>query len=147
MRLALFAILISFASFGQNTETNWNTDLESANQKAQSNNQYILLKFSGSDWCVNCIKLDRKVLKSTDFLSFAKNNLVLLEADFPAKKKNKLSGELQKQNEALAEKYNPNGRFPLLLIIDHNGNLIQEIKHPKNNTQAYISAIQKAISK
>ncbi|MEI8060167.1 MAG: thioredoxin family protein, partial [Ferruginibacter sp.] len=59
------------------------------------------------------------------FTQYASDNLVLLNADFPRKNKNQLSKEQQKINEALAEKYNPQGSFPFTLLLDSNGNKLK----------------------
>jgi hypothetical protein len=59
------------------------------------------------------------------FTKFADENIVLVNADFPRKKKNQLSAAQQKINDALAEKYNPNGNFPFTLLLDANGNKLK----------------------
>ena len=57
----------------------------------------------------------------------------MLQADFSKKEKNFLSDEQQKSNNLLAEKYNPNGYFPFVVIIDKNENLLGEMGY-KNNS-------------
>ncbi|XLS30311.1 thioredoxin family protein [Flavobacteriaceae bacterium M23B6Z8] len=99
----------------------WHDEFTDAKQIAQQKKQPILLVFAGSDWCAPCIKLERKVWDSSAFIEFANENLVLLKADFPRKKINQLSDELQDQNRALAEKYNPQGYFPWVVLLDENG--------------------------
>lgn len=103
----------------------WGTDLESAKKDAKEKKHMILLNFSGSDWCAPCIATKRDYFESESFISMAKDNLVLLNADFPRKKKNQLSPEQTKKNEALAEKYNKEGNFPLTLLLDSNGKIIK----------------------
>jgi thiamine biosynthesis lipoprotein len=82
---------------------------------ATSSDRPVLLVFEGSDWCIPCIKLDRKVLSTDSFVDFAKGNLVVLKADFPQKKK--LDPILVKQYERLAEIYNKEGAFPKMILI------------------------------
>jgi len=108
------------------TSVDWLTDFKTAKATASAENKYILLNFSGSDWCAPCIKLKKEVFESESFAAIAEKKLVLLHADFPRAKKNQLSKELTKHNEALAEKYNPEGKFPLTLLLDFNGNVIKE---------------------
>jgi hypothetical protein len=55
----------------------------------------------------------------------ADSNLVLYNADFPRTKKNKLADELKKQNETLADKYNPEGKFPYTLLLNAEGTIIK----------------------
>ena len=40
-------------------------------------------------------------------------------------KKNKLSPEQTKQNEALAEKYNNEGKFPLTILVNSDGKVVK----------------------
>ena len=115
----LFLILITIAG------PEWLNDFEAAKQEAKQNNKKILLNFSGSDWCAPCIKLKKDVFEKTTFAEFAIENLVLVRADFPRHKKNKLSDELTARNEKLAERYNPEGKFPLTLLLDSEGKVIK----------------------
>lgn len=103
----------------------WTNDFEQAKQQAKQENKLILLNFSGSDWCGPCIKLHRDVFEASVFQDFAKQNLVLINADFPRLKKNQLSKAQITQNEALAERYNPKGIFPLTLLIDADGKVLK----------------------
>src|ERR1044072_5198548 len=90
----------------------WQPEFETARKLARENGKYILLNFSGSDWCAPCIRLHKEVFNSAEFELLAKRSLVLYDADFPRKIKNQLPKELVQRNEALAEKYNPLGKFP-----------------------------------
>jgi len=106
--------------------TTWQTDFEKAKAQAKSENKLILLNFSGSDWCGPCIRLKKDIFESATFVNYAEENLVLVNADFPRLKKNMLSKELQKQNEALADTYNSNGAFPLTLLLDAEGKVLKK---------------------
>jgi thioredoxin-related protein len=109
-------------SFGYSQ--NWNTNFEDAKAKAENENKNILLVFSGSDWCGPCIKLDKVVWQSPEFQAEAEKSWVTYKADFPKKKANQLSPELTESNNKLAEKYNKNGSFPLVLLLDKKGKVI-----------------------
>ena len=106
--------------------TEWLTDMTTAKEAATKENKHILLNFSGSDWCGPCIKMKKEVFESESFLNLAEKQLILVRADFPRSKKNKLSDEQTKHNEALAEKYNPSGKFPFTVLLDANGKVIKE---------------------
>jgi thioredoxin-related protein len=103
----------------------WEHDLSTAKAQAAKEHKYILLNFSGSDWCIPCIRLHNEIFESGYFAQFAADNLVLVNADFPRKNKNQLSKEQQKLNEALADKYNPKGSFPYTLLLDSEGNKVK----------------------
>ena len=98
----------------------WLSDFLEAQTKAKINHQMILINFSGSDWCGPCIQMHKEVFEKDDFKAFAQQNLVLLKADFPRQEKNKLSTQQLKKNNELALRYNPDGDFPLTLLLDEN---------------------------
>ncbi len=92
----------------------WEPSFTNAKKIAKEKNELILLNFSGSDWCSPCIVLRKDYLESQVFTDMAKENLILVNADFPRKKKNIGTPEQVKRNESLAEIYNKDGSFPLL---------------------------------
>ncbi len=118
--MKFFAILLLFI-----IPVRWESNFETAKQKAKEKNQLILLNFSGSDWCIPCIAMHREFFESDAFSAMADDNLVLVNADFPRKKKNELSPESIKNNEILAEKYNKEGSFPLTLLLTPDGKIIK----------------------
>jgi thioredoxin-related protein len=120
-----FLSIIFLTMFSFNSTIEWTTDFSKAITEASAKNKYILLNFSGSDWCGPCMKLKKEVLDSEDFLKFADTKLVLVRADFPRSKKNRLSPELTKNNENLAERYNKEGKFPFTVLIDGEGNIVK----------------------
>ncbi len=78
-----------------------------------------LMIFSGSDWCLPCIRLEREIFSTPEFMHFAEGRFNIVKVDFPQKKI--LSDSLVQRNEALAEKYNPQGAFPYLVLIGAEG--------------------------
>jgi thioredoxin-related protein len=105
---------------------NWLTSFDEAKTQAKEKHQYILLNFSGSDWCAPCIRMKKEVFETQAFNDFATENLVLLKADFPRQKKNQLDPKQKAHNESLADKFNPNGKFPLTVLLDSEGKVVHE---------------------
>ncbi|MEO8206239.1 MAG: thioredoxin family protein [Chthoniobacterales bacterium] len=99
-------------------KSEWLTDYTAALAQAQKENRPVLINFTGSDWCGYCIKLDKDTYSKPAFLSFAKNQLVLFEADFPRGKQ--LPDAVKKQNKELEEKFGVNG-YPTQVLVDANG--------------------------
>jgi len=121
----------------------WETDFERAKQRAAVEHRYILLNFSGSDWCGPCISLRREIFESAAFKDFAENNLVLLNADFPRLKKNQLAKDQQKKNDLLADKYNEQGHFPYTVLIDASGKVINSWDGlPKETPEEFIAQVK-----
>ena len=121
----------------------WEPNFEQAKKLAKEKNELILLNFSGSDWCVPCIGLRKEFLESEVFSEFSSKNLILVNADFPRRKKNEVSSEQNKRNEALAEQYNKNGVFPLTLLLNSEGKVLKTWEgKPKVSVEKWIEEIQ-----
>jgi thioredoxin-related protein len=122
----------------------WLTSLEKAQEKAKTENKNILINFSGSDWCMPCIKMKKELFDAPTFTDFAVKNLILLNADFPRRAKNRLSENLLKQNESLAAKYNPKGIFPLTLLLSPEGKVLKTWEgYAKTTPSDFVSEIKK----
>lgn len=103
----------------------WEPDFNNAKKIAKEKHELILLNFSGSDWCGPCIVTRRDYLENPDFTAMANENLVLVNADFPRKKKNIGTAQQVKRNEDLAEIYNKEGSFPLTLLLNAEGKVLK----------------------
>jgi len=132
--------LLFFSVFLGNAQE-WLTNIETAKEVASKTNKHIVLVFQGSDWCAPCIKLEKEIWESEEFRTYAKKNFVLLKADFPRKKKNKLTKEQQLQNNQLMEKYNLKGYFPFVVILDNNGKALGNTGYKKTSPTEYIKLL------
>lgn len=117
----LFLFLFSFLS----PPVNWSGDFNETAKIAKASHKLILVNFSGSDWCGPCIRLRNEILESKDFTNYASDKLLLVRADFPRQKKNKLPEDQVKRNEALAERYNKDGKFPYTLLFNEDGKILK----------------------
>ena len=123
----------------------WQGSFAEALSGAQVQDKPILLVFAGSDWCAPCIKLDKEVWQSDVFRLHADENYMLYKADFPRKKANQLPEGVAVQNAALAEKYNPKGYFPLVLLLSKDGSILGETGFLKGSAEAYIEHLNSFI--
>ena len=87
----------------------WYLDLNEAHAVSEKEDKPILGFFTGSDWCGWCIKLQNNVLKKEEFKTWAEDNVVLMEIDFP--RRTKLDSALQVQNNQLQRVFSVTG-FP-----------------------------------
>lgn len=127
------------------TAPRWHTDLEAAKKEAIESRKFVLLNFSGSDWCGPCIRLKEEVFSSDAFGKLADSNLVLCNADFPRSRKNQLPAEQQKRNEGVAEKYNPHGRFPYTVLLSPEGKLLRAWDgYPPSGRQLFLDQLKAA---
>ncbi|MBJ2176028.1 thioredoxin family protein [Aureibaculum sp. A20] len=135
--LVCLVISLSFKATAQE----WQSDLQEAKKIATVENQKIILVFQGSDWCAPCIKLDNEIWSSDEFKAYSKGHYVMLLADFPRKKKNKLSKSQQEKNNKLAEEYNKQGFFPFVAVLDKNGVLLGSTGYKKVSVTDYIEIL------
>lgn len=122
----------------------WMTDFEKAKTVAQEKKLPILIDFSGSDWCGWCIKLDKEVFSKDEFKAYAKDNLVMVLADFPSDK-SKQSAELQAQNEKLAKEFGVQG-FPTVYLLSPEGKPLANTGYQAGGPEAYIAHVKKLIA-
>jgi thioredoxin-related protein len=134
--LILFTFLVN-SLYSQN----WQTNFEEAKKQAQASNKNIILVFSGSDWCAPCIKLDKEIFKSEEFISYSNEHFILLKADFPRKKQNALSEQQQEINRQLAENYNKNGFFPFVVTLSPTGKVLGQMGYEKITPTEYINKL------
>jgi len=100
------AVVVSMALGGAHAfaeDSTWLTDYPAAQAQAKKEGKLVLLSFGGSDWCEPCIIMRKRVFNSPAFKTYAAQNLVTVDLDFPQGKT--LPDALQKQNLALAAKY------------------------------------------
>ena len=136
--MLISTFLISSIVCAQNWETTWATALA----KAEKNKHNIILVFSGSDWCGPCIKLDKEIWSTPKFQELSKDVFVMYRADFPRRSKNALAKEQQDQNNRLAEKYNPNGYFPLVVVLDSKAELLGSLGYEKTTPELYFKKLK-----
>jgi len=118
--------------------------LETAKKTAAENKELILLNFSGSDWCIPCIKLHKNIIETEDFKKLETENVIVyINADFPRNKKNQLSPELKKENALLADHYNSKGLFPYTLLLNSEGKVLKSWEGlPSENALAFSKEIR-----
>jgi len=135
--LLILSLAFSINSFAQD----WISNIDEAKEIASRNNQNVVLVFQGSDWCAPCMKLDKEVWSTPEYQKLNENHFVMLKADFPRKKKNKLTEEQQTHNNKLAELYNPNGYFPLVVVLNKSGKILGKLGYEKTTPSQYFKKL------
>lgn len=134
----LFLLSSSFYTFSQQATT-----LQASLSKAREEHKKVLFFFSGSDWCSPCVRFKKNYIDNTAFREFAETNLVVFNADFPRQKKNALSSEQVTENEKLAEKYNPKGVFPLIILFNENGTILKKWEQlPSETVEEFVTQLK-----
>ncbi len=99
--------------------SHWGTDLPAAQAQAAQLDGFVLIDFTGSDWCGPCIALNKELFNTAEFSQYAKQNkLVLMEVDVPRQKAQE--AKLQASNKAIVQKYKIFS-YPTVLILSPEG--------------------------
>jgi len=124
-------ILISFSSGAQN----WQYDLNKALKDAAVQNKNVLLFFSVQEQCSTCLTLEKNIFSSVEFQNFATNHYVLVKIDF--------SDNAKEENLLIVEKYNKDGFFPWVVVLNRDSKIIGKIGIYKNETpMQYLNLLQ-----
>lgn len=110
---------------------------------AQSSGREVLLIFSGSDWCIPCIEFNKTILMDSTFRHFAQDRLVLLEADFPQRKK--IPALLKTQYEQLAAQFNPNGAFPQIVLLTPAKKMVAQVPFFHQTAADFVSEVSQKL--
>jgi thiol-disulfide isomerase/thioredoxin len=117
--LLIIVLLFNTPSFSQSKEASeknldWYTEVSQVHLLSKENNRPVFAFFTGSDWCGWCHKLQRDVLTKPAFIEWAKDNVILLELDFPRKKQ--LPLKLLQQNQTLQQFFQV-AAFPTIWVF------------------------------
>lgn len=147
LKIALILFLVvattALAYRPTTTEITWETNFESALEKAKKAKKKLFVNFTGSDWCGWCVRLDREVFSKADFVEYADNNFVCVKLDFPKAKP--LTEAEKKQNQALAIQYKVTG-FPTILVLDTDKSVLMQTGYQFGGSEAYIEHLKKGIN-
>jgi thioredoxin-related protein len=142
-KIVLLSVVTGFLALGCQgvaSEGDWLTDIAKAKAKAKAEKRLILVNFTGSDWCPPCKMMHSEVLTKKEFLEYAKENLVLMEADFP--KRTRQSAQLRRSNQALQEQYKVRG-YPTFVLLDADGKEIWRHEGPHaGGPKAFVARLE-----
>lgn len=117
MKKIVFVCIFVFVSVlvnAQEAKLEWHTDIKKAIQLSEKEKKPLFLFFTGSDWCGWCIRLQKEVFLQPEFVKWAKDNVVLMELDFPRRKA--LAPEVQQTNNQLEELFEVRG-YPTVWFV------------------------------
>jgi rhodanese-related sulfurtransferase/thioredoxin-related protein len=140
--LALSLILRAAAWPARAAELTWLTDLPKAQAQANAEKKSVLLFLHGSDWCPLCRELQREVINAPEFITYARQALVLVDVDFPTK--GTQSEELKRANAALRQRFNIGDGLPTLVLLNESGETVfQEAGYTSGGPAAVLPNLQR----
>ena len=99
----------------QGPKDGWLTDLDQGLAEAKATNKRVVALFTGSTWCPACIRFEKTVAHTPEFLRGAQKKYVLVKLDYPHE-------ELSPNSKAysLMQRYQVSG-YPTMLLLDAKG--------------------------
>ena len=120
----------------------WQQSIEQALAEAEINNKKILLFFSVSEQCDNCVQLEKNVFSSDAFIAYANENYILVKMDFSDNAET-ATAEVMQKNLLIIEKYNKDGFFPLVVVLNKDLKVLGKTGLYENETpDQFISQIR-----
>ena len=136
-------IAASAAKLSKSVPSGWGEDFAAAQKAAAVGDKYILLAFSGSDWCGWCVKMDKEVYSDKKFIRAAKKDFELVLIDSP-QDKSILSPLAKKQNPGLLKKYGIRG-FPCSILVHPDGTEAKRFGgYQRGGPEAFLQALKDA---
>ena len=133
---------VALASYvSQNKKANtaqWLDSYEEAVELSKQSGKPILADFTGSNWCGFCVKLKKEIFDTPQFKSWAAENVVLLELDYP--RPNLQADWIKRQNNMLRDRYQING-YPTVLILNPDGSVIGSQKYQRGGPKPWIAVV------
>lgn len=118
----------------------WGTDFSAAVAQAKDQNRKVFMFFTGSDWCGWCHRLQDEILQQPGFADYARDNLVLLEVDFP---RNTPQSAAQKAaNQKLAKRYRIEG-YPTVIVLASDGRSVGRLGYQEGGPGPFVDALKR----
>jgi len=117
----------------------WQTDYAAALAQAKAEKRHVFLFFTGSDWCGWCKRLNKEILSTPEFAEYSKEKLILVELDFP--KKRKLPATVKAQNAKLADKFKIEG-YPTVIVLDSSGTKVGDLGYQEGGPGPFIARLK-----
>jgi protein disulfide-isomerase len=137
------SVAASAVKLSKSVPSGWGEDFIAARKAAAAGDKYILLAFSGSDWCGWCVKMDREVYSDKKFVREAKKDFELVMIDSPANQEI-LSPLAKKQNPSLVEKYGIRG-FPSSILVHPDGTVAKRFGgYQRGGPEAFLEKLKAA---
>lgn len=144
MKTCVFLLLLSvlFCTEARAARSGWEDDYRKVLETAKKESKYILVNFTGSDSCLPCMKMYRNIFSTKEFRDFAKQNLVLMEVDFPREKRLPFQKEIQ--NQRLAKEFGVVW-FPAIFILSPEGKRLVRFRYMDGGPDKFITSVTRAI--
>lgn len=125
-------------------EDDWEADIDVALAAAKQDGKYLLLDFTGSDWCPPCIRLENEVLSQAAFLAEAKKQFHLVKLDFPQNQQ-LVPVRLMEKNQEWMKRLGVDG-FPTIVLLDAEARPFGFLGYTAGGPPAFLELMQQRLA-
>ena len=119
------------------------TNFDAGKKKAAAEEKPLLVKFTGSDWCPPCMKLDKEVFSKSSFKTSVEKDFIVVVLDFP--RKAKLPADQAAANKKVAKEYGLKS-YPTVMLMDSKGKVFKTLSgYSGADSEAYLKELQMAL--
>lgn len=117
MKKTLFILFVTLSSIlvQAQEDLTWHTDMAKASELSMKEKKPLMLFFTGSDWCGWCIRLQNEVFKKEEFTKWAKENVILVELDYP--RRTPQDQAVKQQNQQMQQIFQVRG-YPTIWLVN-----------------------------
>jgi len=112
MYFSLITSLLFLSTASTAASEDWTADIEAAREQAKTENKFLIIKFTGSDWCPPCQMIEKAVFSKEEFTKYASEKFILCIIDSPRGNK-----ELAKKNKPILNQFKISS-YPTLVLVD-----------------------------
>ena len=139
--VAAVAVCLVVAASAQASDR-WLRNYDEAMAAAERTGRPVLTIFTGSDWCPHCVTLEKKVLDSQHFLSWAEHRVVLLMIDLPQQG---ISQEERNVRSRVCIKYGVRSFPNTVLIAPDGAKIMAQSGYHGQTPEAWLTALEKHV--
>lgn len=140
MGLMICCGLLSASDSATPQAITWMTNYNLAATQAKESGKPLLLFFTGSDWCVWCIKAEKEIFSTPEFTQAAGDKFVFVKVDFPLNQD--LSVDQVAQNEKLKNQYSVRA-FPTMVLVSPSGTVLATTGYAEGGGAKYAAMLLK----
>lgn len=148
IRILLLAAALLAGACGQHAlaaDYLWMKDAQAAGAASKINGKYVLLAFSGTQWCGWCIKLEQEVFSRPAYKEYAAGNLICVLLDYERNGR-PVERRLASQHTGLLSAYAVRA-FPTVLVLNPAGKVIGRTGYRRGGPEAYVEHLKEVIGK
>jgi len=120
----------------------WLTSYKKALAESKRSGKPVMADFTGSTWCGFCIALKREVFSKPEFKRWAKQNVVLLELDYPRPGSRKRPS---RELSSLAQRYGVRG-YPTILFLNAKGAVLGKTGYVRGGVKVWLTTARRALA-